>query len=320
MKKIAILTSGGDAPGMNAAIRAVTRAGIAAGMEVMGVRRGYNGLLENDVFPLDLRSVSNILQLGGTCLYTARSPEFNTPAGVKKAAENCRRLGIEGLVVIGGDGSFRGARDLCAEGISCIGLPGTIDNDISCSDYTIGYDTAMNTAIDMVDRIRDTMMSHNRCSVVEVMGHHAGHLALNTGLAVGATAILIPEEKYDIDRDVITPIKRSLATGKNNFIIVVSELMLDINELCKEIETKTGVESRSCVLGHVQRGGSPSARDRVLASEMGYYAVQLLAEGKTMRVVGIKNDKMVDFDITEGLSMKKPFNWELLKIARTISI
>ncbi len=320
MKKIAVLTSGGDAPGMNAAIRAVVRAGISCGMEVMGVRRGYNGLLDNDVFPMDLRSVSNILQMGGTCLFTARSPEFNTPAGVKKAADNCRRLGIEGLVVIGGDGSFRGARDLCAEGISCIGLPGTIDNDISCTDYTIGYDTAMNTAIDMVDRIRDTMMSHDRCSVVEVMGHHAGYLALNTGLAVGATAILVPEEKYDIDRDVIQPIKRSQATGKKNFIIVVSELMLNVDDLCKEIEAKTGVETRGCVLGHVQRGGSPTARDRVLASEMGYYAVQLLNEGKSMRVVGIHEDKLVDYDITEGLAIKKPFDWELLKIARTISI
>ena len=320
MKKIAVLTSGGDAPGMNAAIRAVVRAGISCGMEVMGVRRGYNGLLDNDVFPMDLRSVSNILQMGGTCLFTARSPEFNTPAGVKKAADNCRRLGIEGLVVIGGDGSFRGARDLCAEGIRCIGLPGTIDNDISCTDYTIGYDTAMNTAIDMVDRIRDTMMSHDRCSVVEVMGHHAGYLALNTGLAVGATAILVPEEKYDIDRDVIQPIKRSQATGKKNFIIVVSELMLNVDDLCKEIEAKTGVETRGCVLGHVQRGGSPTARDRVLASEMGYHAVQLLNEGKSMRVVGIHEDKLVDYDITEGLAIKKPFDWELLKIARTISI
>ena len=320
MKKIAVLTSGGDAPGMNAAIRAVVRAGISCGMEVMGVRRGYNGLLDNDVFPMDLRSVSNILQMGGTCLFTARSPEFNTPAGVKKAADNCRRLGIEGLVVIGGDGSFRGARDLCAEGIRCIGLPGTIYNDISCTDYTIGYDTAMNTAIDMVDRIRDTMMSHDRCSVVEVMGHHAGYLALNTGLAVGATAILVPEEKYDIDRDVIQPIKRSQATGKKNFIIVVSELMLNVDDLCKEIEAKTGVETRGCVLGHVQRGGSPTARDRVLASEMGYHAVQLLNQGKSMRVVGIHEDKLVDYDITEGLAIKKPFDWELLKIARTISV
>ena len=320
MKKIAILTSGGDAPGMNAAIRAVVRTAIEAGMEVMGVRRGYNGLLENDVFPMDLRTVSNIMQQGGTCLFSARSPQFNTKEGVKKAADNCRRLGIEGLVVIGGDGSFRGARDLCAEGIHCIGLPATIDNDISCTDYTIGYDTAMNTALDMVDRIRDTMQSHDRCSVVEIMGHHAGHLALNTGLAVGATAILVPEEKYDIERDVIEPIKRSQATGKKHFIIVVSELMLDVNELSKEIQAKTGVETRGTVLGHVQRGGSPTARDRVLASEMGYYAVQLLLQGKSMRVVGIKADELVDYDITEGLAMKKQLDYNLLKIARTISI
>ncbi len=320
MKKIAVLTSGGDAPGMNAAIRAVVRAGIAAGMEVYGVRRGYEGLLDNDVFQMDLRSVSNILERGGTFLSTARSVRFNTPAGVKQAARNCRQLGIEGLVVIGGDGSFKGARDLCAEGISCIGVPGTIDNDISCSDYTIGYDTALNTAIDMVDRIRDTMQSHDRCCIVEVMGHHRGDLALNTGLAVGACAILVPEEKFDVDRDIIAPMKRSQKLGKRHFIVVVSELMLDVDELCKEVERKVGVKTRSCVLGHVQRGGSPSARDRILASKLGYHAVQLLAQGKTCRVVGIKDDHLVDYDITEGLAIPKQFDYELLKVAREISI
>ncbi|MBQ9083357.1 MAG: 6-phosphofructokinase [Clostridia bacterium] len=320
MKKIAVLTSGGDAPGMNAAIRAVVRSGIAAGMEVIGVRRGYDGLLDNDVFEMDLRSVSNILQRGGTFLSTARSPRFNTPAGVKQAARNCRQMGIEGLVVIGGDGSFKGARDLCAEGISCIGLPGTIDNDISCTDYTIGYDTALNTAIEMVDRIRDTMQSHDRCCIVEVMGHHKGDLALNAGLAVGAVAILVPEEQYNIDRDIIAPIKRSQKLGKHHFIIVVSELMVDIEALCKEVERKIGVKTRSCVLGHVQRGGSPTARDRVLASEMGHYAVQLLVQGKSCRVVGIKNDQLVNYDITEGLAIPKEFNHELLRVAREISI
>ncbi|MBQ9083849.1 MAG: 6-phosphofructokinase [Clostridia bacterium] len=320
MKKIAVLTSGGDAPGMNAAVRAVVRSGIAAGMEVYGVRRGYEGLLDNDLVQMDLRSVSNILERGGTFLSSARSKRFNTKEGVQQAAENCRKLGIEGLVVIGGDGSFKGARDLCAEGICCIGIPGTIDNDISCTDYTIGYDTALNTTIEILDKVRDTMQSHNRCCICEVMGRHRGDLALNAGLAVGACAILVPEEEYDIDRDIVEPMKRSLALGKKHFVIVVAENMLDVNALSKEVEAKTGVETRTCVPGHVQRGGSPSARDRILASEMGHYAVQLLIQGKTCRVVGIKENRLLDYDITEALAIPKTFNYELLKIAREISI
>jgi 6-phosphofructokinase 1 len=320
MKKIAVLTSGGDAPGMNAAVRAIARAGIAAGMEVYGVRRGYEGLLDKDVFQMDLRSVSNIIERGGTFLCSARSKRFNTKEGVKQAAESCREMGIEGLIVIGGDGTFRGARDLCDEGICCVGVPGTIDNDIACTDFTIGYDTALNTTIEMVDKIRDTMQSHHRCCVVEIMGHHRGDLALNVGLAVGACAILVPEEKYDIDRDIIAPMKRSLALGKKHFIVVVSELMLDVNALCKEVEAKTGVETRGCVPGHIQRGGSPSARDRILASDLGYYAVQLLREGQSCRVVGIKDNRIVNYDITEALAMKKDFDYKLLKMAREISI
>ena len=320
LKKIAVLTSGGDAPGMNAAIRSVTRSALAAGIEVVGVLHGYNGLLEKEIVPMNLRSVSNIIQLGGTMLYTARSPEFNTEAGVKKAAAYCRELGIDGLVVIGGDGSFRGARDLSAQGIPCIGIPGTIDNDISSTEYTIGYDTAMNTVIYMVDRIRDTSQSHDRCTVVEVMGRHAGHIALNAGVAAGATAVLVPEEPYNIDRDVIAPIKRSQATGKQHFIIVVAEGVGHIDEIVREIQEKTGVETRSSVLGHAQRGGSPSVRDRVVASEMGYYAVKLLREGKGNRVVAMQNNKIVDFDITEALQMEKTINQDLLHIARVISI
>ena len=222
-KKIAVLTSGGDAPGMNAALRAVVRAGISYGMEVYGVRRGYNGLLNGDMFPMNLRSVSDIIHRGGTFLYTARSPEYNTPAGVKKAADKCREMGIDGVVVIGGDGSFRGARDLTNAGIPCIGIPGTIDNDIACTEYTVGFDTAMNTAMEMVDRLRDTTESHDRCSVVEVMGRRCGDIALQTGIAVGATAILVPEVPYDFERDVIQRMKFTQKTGKKHFIIIVAE-------------------------------------------------------------------------------------------------
>lgn len=320
IKKIGVLTSGGDAPGMNAAIRSVTRSALSAGIEVLGIYRGYNGLLQKDVVPMDLRCVSNIIQLGGTVLYTARSPEFNTPEGVKKAAQNCRELGIEGLVVIGGDGSYRGARDLCGEGIRCVGLPGTIDNDISSTEYTIGYDTAMNTAVEMVDKVRDTSQSHNRCTVVEVMGRHAGHIALNVGVAVGATAILVPEEPFNLDVEAVEPMKRSMSTGKQHFIIVVAEGVGHVEEIVDEIQSKTGVETRSCILGHVQRGGSPSLRDRVVASEMGYYAVDLLLNGNSNRIVGMKDGKIYDIDITEGLAMKKSIDRNLLNIARVISI
>ncbi len=272
-KAIAVLTSGGDAPGMNAAVRAVARAALAKGMRVLGVRRGYNGLLSGDVFEMNLRTVSDIIHRGGTVLYTARSPEFNTPEGVKKAAETCRRLGVVGVVVIGGDGSFRGARDLTGEGIPCVGIPGTIDNDIASSDYTIGFDTAMNTAMEMIDRIRDTAQSHDRCSVVEVMGRRCGDIALETGIAVGASAILVPEVPFDLQKDVIDRMMATKKTGKKHFIIIVAEGVGGVNELAKEIQDRTGVETRATVLGHVQRGGSPTLRDRVVASQMGYRAV-----------------------------------------------
>ncbi|WP_181013439.1 6-phosphofructokinase [Pseudoruminococcus massiliensis] len=319
-KTIAVLTSGGDAPGMNAAVRAVARAALSKGIKVYGVRRGYNGLLNGDVFEMNLRSVSDILSKGGTVLYTARSPEFNTKEGVKKAADNCRKLGIDGVVVIGGDGSFRGARDLTGEGIPCIGVPGTIDNDISSSDYTIGFDTAMNTAMEMIDKIRDTAQSHDRCSVVEVMGRRCGDIALEVGIAIGASAILVPEVPYDLKKDVIDVLLKNRETGKKHFIIVVAEGIGGIDGIVKEIEAQTGIETRGTVLGHVQRGGSPTLRDRVVASRMGYRAVELLEEGQSNRVVVMKDNHIVDYDISEALAMKKQFNIKLFNIAHEISI
>ncbi len=319
-KTIAVLTSGGDAPGMNAALRAVVRAGISYGMQVYGVRRGYNGLLNGDMFQMNLRSVSDIIHHGGTFLYTARSPEFNTPEGVKKAADRCRAMGVDGVVVIGGDGSFRGARDLTNAGIPCIGVPGTIDNDIACTEYTVGFDTAMNTAMEMVDRLRDTTESHDRCSVVEVMGRRCGDLALHTGIAVGATSILVPEVPYDFERDVIQRMMFTQKTGKKHFIIVVAEGVGGTEELAKKIEAATGIESRATILGHVQRGGSPTLRDRVMASRMGFHAVELLDQGIGNRVVAFHESKVVDYDITEALEMKRVFDKELYEIALRISI
>ena len=319
-KTIAVLTSGGDAPGMNAAVRAVARAALSKGIKVYGVRRGYNGLLNGDVFEMNLRSVSDILSKGGTVLYTARSPEFNTKEGVKKAADNCRKIGIDGVVVIGGDGSFRGARDLTGEGIPCIGVPGTIDNDISSSDYTICFDTAMNTAMEMIDKIRDTAQSHDRCSVVEVMGRRCGDIALEVGIAIGASAILVPEVPYDLKKDVIDVLLKNRETGKKHFIIVVAEGIGGIDGIVKEIEAQTGIETRGTVLGHVQRGGSPTLRDRVVASRMGYRAVELLEEGQSNRVVVMKDNHIVDYDISEALAMKKQFNTKLFNIAHEISI
>lgn len=319
-KAIAVLTSGGDAPGMNAAVRAVTRSAIASGMKVIGVRRGYNGLLNGDVFEMNLRSVSDIIHRGGTTLFTARSPEFNTKEGVKKAAETCRSLGIDGVVVIGGDGSFRGARDLTGEGIPCVGIPGTIDNDIACSEYTVGFDTAMNTVMEMVDRIRDTAQSHDRCSVVEVMGRRCGDIALETGIAVGATAILVPEVPFDLQKDVIDRMTMSQSTGKKHYIVIVAEGVGGVDAIAKEIQDKTGIESRATVLGHVQRGGSPTVRDRVVASEMGDKAVQLLLQGIGNRVIAMTNGKIVDYDITEALDMPRVFRKDLYDVAIKISI
>lgn len=319
-KSIAVLTSGGDAPGMNAAVRAVVRTGLYLGMRVIGVKRGYNGLLSGDTVEMNLRSVSDIIHRGGTVIYTARSPEFNTPEGVKKAADMCHKLDISGVVVIGGDGSFRGARDLTGAGIPCIGIPGTIDNDIASSEYTIGFDTAMNTVVEMVDRLRDTTESHDRCSVVEVMGRRCGELALQSGIAVGATSILVPEVPFDFQRDIVDRMKFTQKAGKRHFIIVVAEGVGGVEELGKRIQNETGIETRVTILGHVQRGGSPTLRDRLVASEMGYRAAKLLHEGNSNRVVVMQNGKIVDLDITEALNKKREFNMELYKIAHVISI
>ena len=319
-KAIAVLTSGGDAPGMNAAVRAVARAALCRGMRVIGVHRGYNGLLNGDVFEMNLRSVSDIIHRGGTILYTARSEEYAKPEGIQRAAATCRDLGVEGVVVIGGDGSFRGARALCNAGIPCACIPGTIDNDIACSEYTVGFDTAMNTAMEMIDRIRDTAQSHDRCSVIEVMGRRCGDIALQTGIAVGATAILVPEKEFDLDKDVIERMMATQKTGKKHFIVIVAEGVGNSEEIARYIEEKTGVETRLTVLGHVQRGGMPTLRDRVVASQMGYKAVELLANGIGKRVVALDKGKIVDYDITEALDMKRVFDEELYRIAMDISI
>ena len=320
MKTIGVLTSGGDAPGMNAAIRAVVRAGCENGFRVMGIRRGYNGLMYGDMYEMNLRSVSNIINRGGTILYSARSPEFKTEEGMQKAIDVCKQMDMQGVVVIGGDGSFRGARDLSLRGVPCVGIPGTIDNDIACSDYTIGYDTAMNTVMENVDRLRDTSESHDRCSVVEVMGRRAGYIALNSGIACGATTILIPEVDFDFEKDVIDRMRRTQKTGKRHFIIIVAEGIGGVNEMAKRIQEDTGVESRATILGHVQRGGSPTVRDRVVGSTMGCRAVELLKQGIGNRVIALQKGELVDYDIFEALNMTKTIDLDLYKLAHEISI
>lgn len=320
MKTIGVLTSGGDAPGMNAAIRAVVRAGCENGFRVMGIRRGYNGLMYGDMYEMNLRSVSNIINRGGTILYSARSPEFKTEEGMQKAIDVCKQMDMQGVVVIGGDGSFRGARDLSLRGVPCVGIPGTIDNDIACSDYTIGYDTAMNTVMENVDRLRDTSESHDRCSVVEVMGRRAGYIALNSGIACGATTILIPEVDFDFEKDVIDRMRRTQKTGKRHFIIIVAEGIGGVNEMAKRIQEETGVESRATILGHVQRGGSPTVRDRVVGSTMGCKSVELLKQGIGNRVIALQKGELVDYDIFEALNMTKTIDLDLYKLAHEISI
>ena len=319
-KRIGLLTSGGDAPGMNAAIRAVTRAGIYNGFEVFGVYDGYNGLINGDIRQLDARSVGEILQKGGTILKTARCLEFKTPEGVAKGVEQAKKAGLDGLVVIGGDGSFRGARDLSRAGLPTIAIPGTIDNDIACTDYTIGLDTCLNTVKDCVDKIRDTSMSHSRCSVVEVMGHGAGYIALYSAISCGAECVIIPEIPFDIDKDIIDVVKKGYARGKKHCIVVVSEQLVDASSLAKRIEKETGIESRATVLGHIQRGGIPTLRDRLVASQMGAKAVDLLKDGKSNRIVCMKNDTICDIDIEEGLAMEKEISPEIIELAKKLSI
>ncbi|MBQ4120093.1 MAG: 6-phosphofructokinase [Clostridia bacterium] len=319
MKTIGVLTSGGDAPGMNAAVRAVVRTAVYNGIKVKGIRRGYNGLMEGDIIDLDSRAVSGIIQLGGTMLYSARSPRFKTQEGVAEAVENCKKHGIEGIVVIGGDGSFRGARDLSLAGIPCVGVPATIDNDITSTEYTIGFDTAMNTVIQMVDRLRDTCDSHERCSVVEVMGRHAGHLALRTAIGVGALAVLVPERENDLNA-VIEKIKETQRMGKKHFIVMVAEGVGGVTEMAEKIEAATGIETRGTILGHVQRGGSPTLRDRLIATQMGFAAVQLLKEGIGNRVVAYKLGEVVNYDIYEALNMTKGLEDNLCTLADITAI
>ena len=320
VKTIGVLTSGGDAPGMNAAVRAVVRTALGHGMRVIGIQRGFNGLLNGETYEMNLRSVSEIIHRGGTVLYTARCLEFKTEEGQRKGAEMCEKLGIDALVVIGGDGSFRGAKALANLGIPCIGIPGTIDNDIACSEYTIGYDTAMNTAVEAIDKLRDTTQSHDRCSVVEVMGHHAGYIALNVGIATGALAVLLPERPFDFERDILQRMRQTQATGKKHFIIIVSEGVVGAQELANQIQAATGVDSRATVLGHIQRGGSPTVRDRVNASLMGYHAVDLLDKGIYNRVVAVSGGKIVDYDVNVALSMHKTIEDSEIEVANTISI
>ena len=308
VKRIAVLTSGGDAPGMNAAIRSTVRTSQCLGIDCIGIKHGYAGLIRGDFLPLNEKTVKGITGRGGTMLYSARSAEFTTEEGIKRAADTCKHTGIDGLVVIGGDGSFRGARDLYGHGVKVIGVPCTIDNDIPCSSYTIGYDTACNTAVDAVDKLNDTMQSHERCSVVEVMGRQAGYLALNVGIATGATIIMIPEMPYDFERDVVERIRKARLTGRNNFTVIVAEGSGSAHDIAEQIEDATGIEARSTSLGHIQRGGGPQVRDRVVATHMGYLAVRLLAEGKGGRVVAMCGDTYCDLDINEALSMTKKLN------------
>lgn len=305
IKRIGVLTSGGDAPGMNAAVRAVVRTALFHGIDCYGIRRGYNGLISGDVIKLDETKVSHTINRGGTILYTARSKEFMTEEGQKKAASTCKFLGLDGIVAIGGDGTFRGARALSKYGINVICIPATIDNDINCTNYSIGFDTAANTAIDCIDRLRDTMQSHERCSVVEVMGRNAGYLAMYVGLAVGATAVLVPEEPIDFSRDVIEKIRQARLNGFTHYMIVVAEGAGSAAEIAQKIHDEIDLEPRVTVLGHIQRGGVPTGRDRVNATKMGFMAVELLLQGKTNRIVTTNGGAYIDVDIDEGLEMKR---------------
>lgn len=319
VKTIGVLTSGGDAPGMNAAIRAVVRTALLAGVKVKGIRRGYLGLLEEDIFDMKSKSVSDIIQRGGTVLYTARCPEFVIPEKQDQAAEICKKHGIDGLVVIGGDGSFRGAAALAKRGINTVGVPGTIDLDISCTDYTIGFDTAVNTAVETIDRVRDTSTSHERCSIIEVMGRHAGHIALWCGIANGAEEILIAE-RYDYDEvKIIKKINRRRETGKKHYIIINAEGIGESENMAKRIEATTGMETRATIIGHAQRGGTPTARDRVYGSVMGAKAVDLLISGASNRVVAYKDSEFVDFDIEEALAMTKDIDQYMYELSMRLS-
>ena len=319
IKTIGVLTSGGDAPGMNAAIRAVVRRGLIKGVKMKGIRKGYDGLLNEEIIDMSARDVSDTIARGGTILYTARCAEMRTEEGQQRAAEVCRKHGIDGLVVIGGDGSFAGAQKLANLGINTVGIPGTIDLDIACTEYTIGFDTAVNTAMDAIDKVRDTSTSHERCSIIEVMGRNAGYIALWCGIANGAEDILLPE-KYDYDEQkIINNIIENRKRGKKHHIIINAEGIGHSSSMAKRIEAATGIETRATILGHMQRGGSPTCKDRVYASIMGAYAVDLLLEGKKKRVVGYKNGEYVDFDINEALAMHKDISEYQYEVAKSLS-
>ncbi|WP_153123960.1 6-phosphofructokinase [Peribacillus tepidiphilus] len=319
MKRIGVLTSGGDSPGMNAAVRAVVRKAIYHNLEVYGIYHGYQGLINGDIRKLELGSVGDIIQRGGTILFSARCPEFKTEEGQLKGIEQLKKHGIEGLVVIGGDGSYMGAKALTERGFPCVGVPGTIDNDIPGTEFTIGFDTALNTVIDAIDKIRDTATSHERTYVIEVMGRDAGDIALWAGLAGGAESIIIPEENYNME-DIVAKLKRGHERGKKHSIIVVAEGVGSGVEIGKKIEEMTNFDTRVTVLGHVQRGGSPTAVDRVLASRLGARAVELLIEGKGGRAVGIEKNQLVDYDIIEALSKKHVIDMNMYKLSQELSI
>lgn len=320
MRKIAVLTSGGDAPGMNAAIRGVVRCASSRGMEVYGIERGYDGLIKGNIFRMDSRSVSDTIQKGGTILKTARCPEFETEEGIKKGGDVLKAYGIEGLVVIGGDGSFRGMKDLSQLcGIVCMGIPGTIDNDLGYTDFTLGFDTAVNTVLDALNKIRDTMTSHDRACIIEVMGRHCGDIALYSGMAGGAESIIVPELPFNID-EICTKMRRNVIKGKVSDIIVLAEGVCSAEQLKAEIHDRTGVTIRTVKLGYIQRGGTPSMADRVLAARCADRAVELLYEDSaTSRVIGIKNNVIVDIEIEEALSIKKQFNEKMMEIANRLS-
>ena len=305
IKRIGVLTSGGDAPGMNAAVRAVVRTATYYGIECIGIRRGWQGLITSDFVKLTSESVGHILSRGGTILYTARSEDFMTEKGRLKAVATCKMLGLDGIVAIGGDGTFRGALELSRLGIPVVGVPATIDNDVGCTNYTIGFDTACNTAIECIDKLRDTMQSHERCSVVEVMGRNAGFLALYVGISVGATAVLVPERELDFQRDVVERIRESRLAGNTHFMIVVAEGVGSAVDIGKQIHETLGMDPRVTVLGHIQRGGAPNARDRETATRMGYYAVKAFAEGRGNCIIGTQEGDLVELPIEDALKMKK---------------
>ena len=320
VRTIGVLTSGGDAPGMNAAIRAVVRVALSKGLKVRGIRRGFHGLLREEIIDLSARDVSDTIQRGGTILQTARCQEMRTEEGQQKAAAICKKYGLDGLIVIGGDGSFAGAQKLANLGVRTVGIPGTIDLDIACTDYTIGFDTAVNTAMEAIDKIRDTSTSHERCSIIEVMGRDAGYLALWCGIANGAERILMPEEHDYNEEELIKDILLNKKRGKKNYIIINAEGIGDSLNMAKRIEEATGIETRASIIGHMQRGGSPTCKDRVYASTMGAMAVELLCDGKTNRVIGYRDGKFVDYDINEALSMKKEISAYQYEIAKTLAL